>query len=219
MAESVRILTAISRAVMSPHNPFKRFADKRKSSKRQTSLPPAQPVEPVPPPQIQEPQAAAQPTPPLQHPEAAEPPPSPPTPQQDVVAVVNQHETANNNNSEGTFNHVNGNQNYDTSTAYQGDVYEGDYFASSIQGGNVGGRGNTNAIYNGGSSFDLPRRGSGTAKMRGLEAKAEYFQSEIDRLMDEMGLSEEQKLERKITELQITYRTLQREAASPRSGR
>ncbi|KAF7440148.1 hypothetical protein PC9H_000492 [Pleurotus ostreatus] len=203
---------------MSP-NPFRRFADRRKSSKRQTSSPPAQAIEPVPPPQIQEPQAAAQPSPLLQQPEAAEPPPSPPTLQQDVVAV-NQHETANNNNSEGTFNHVNGNQNYDTSTAYQGDVYEGDYFASSIQGGNVGGRGNTNAIFNGGSSFDLPRRGSGTARseIRGLEAKAEYFQSEIDRLMDEMGLSEEEKLERKITELQITYRTLQREAASPRSG-
>lgn len=56
-------------------------------------------------------------------------------------------------------------------------------------------------------------------ELRGLEAKAEYFQSEIDRLMDEMGLSEEEKLERKISELQITYRSLQRETASPRSGR
>lgn len=52
--------------------------------------------------------------------------------------------------------------------------------------------------------------------MRGLEAKADYFQSEIDRLMNEMGLDEEQKLERKVSDLQLTFRALQREVDNMR---
>ncbi|KAF9497515.1 hypothetical protein BDN71DRAFT_1504787 [Pleurotus eryngii] len=124
-------------------------------------------------------------------------------------------ETHNHNNSEGVFNQVSGNQHFDYSTAHNGHIYEGDTFAAPIHGGNIGGRNNQNAIYNGSAAFDSSKRFRGNSRqdMRGLEAKADYLQSEIDRLMDELGLNEEQKLERKILDLQLTFRALQREVA------
>ncbi|KAG9226643.1 hypothetical protein CCMSSC00406_0006132 [Pleurotus cornucopiae] len=120
-------------------------------------------------------------------------------------------ETHNYNNSEGVFNQVNGDQRFDYNMAHNGHIYEGDTFAAPIHGGNVGGRNNQNAIYNGSAAVGPPRRYGGNTNMRVLQTKADALQSEIDQLMEELGLDEEQKLERKIFDLQLTLRALQRE--------
>lgn len=70
-------------------------------------------------------------------------------------------ETHNYNNGDGMFNQVNGDQLLDYSTAYNGHIYEGDTFEGPIHGGNVGGRNNQNAIYNGAVTVDTPKRYGG----------------------------------------------------------
>ncbi|KAF4576254.1 hypothetical protein EYR36_001149 [Pleurotus pulmonarius] len=127
-------------------------------------------------------------------------------------------DTYNNNNGDGTFNQVNGDQHFDYSAAHNGDIIQGDQYQGPIHGGNVGGRNNTNTIYNGAPPTADPLnryggvRGDSKQEMRGLEARADDLQSEIDRIMDEMGLNAEEKLERKILDLQVTLRALNREA-------
>ncbi|KAG9226644.1 hypothetical protein CCMSSC00406_0006131 [Pleurotus cornucopiae] len=147
-------------------------------------------------------------------PSNAQPSATSPAPISDTTRSPHQGQVNNTNQGNGTFNNVHGRQNVTNGSPHHGNTYGGDHFAGSIQGGNVGGRGNNNAIYNN-AVVDPPRRDikpRPSTQIQQLQAKIEELNSKIDRIMEEMGWNEEKKLQRMVDELEVTYRGLQREA-------
>ncbi|KAF4608148.1 hypothetical protein EYR40_000492 [Pleurotus pulmonarius] len=128
-----------------------------------------------------------------------------------------QEHVNNTNHGNGTFNNVNGQQTNNNGPTHHGNAYGGDHYAAPINGGNVGGHGNSNAIYNH-ARTDTPQRDAkpkpaSRPELQELEDKVDELQLKIDRIMGEMGMTEEQKLRKTIEELEFVYKTLQRERA------
>ncbi|KAF9497518.1 hypothetical protein BDN71DRAFT_1429462 [Pleurotus eryngii] len=156
-------------------------------------------------------------------------PPTPSNPQQsatspaplsDTTSPPHQGQVNNANHVDGTFNNAAEPQNPNNGGTHNGSTH-GDHFAGPIHGGNVGGRGNNNAVYNSSAIYNdaaggPPRRDINprpSTQLQQLQAKIDDLNSKIEQIMDEMGLNKEQKLQRMVDELGATYRSLQREAA------
>ncbi|KAF7440146.1 hypothetical protein PC9H_000490 [Pleurotus ostreatus] len=128
-----------------------------------------------------------------------------------------QGQVNNANHGNGTFNNVHGQQNFNNGDTHHGDTYGGDHYAGTIHGGNVGGRGNKNAIYNS-VAVDPPRHDTNprpSTRLQQLQAELDDLNLKIEQKMVEMGMNEEQRLQRMVEELGATYRILQREADKP----
>ncbi|KDQ32956.1 hypothetical protein PLEOSDRAFT_1080388 [Pleurotus ostreatus PC15] len=134
-----------------------------------------------------------------------------------------QGQVNNANHGNGTFNNVHGQQNFNNGDTHHGDTYGGDHYAGTIHGGNVGGRGNKNAIYNNSVlrirfiffTIVLICVVGPSTRLQQLQAELDDLNLKIEQKMVEMGMNEEQRLQRMVEELGATYRILQREADKP----